>query len=289
MRKWLLKVALMIGALLTLISLGVRNESVSAQAPEGLGLAVSLDVISELIVDSKGIVVGIMPRFYPHEDITVRVYVINHSQQPLPVETPNFDWRQQLRVNLERWKGGVGEPITYRPSKWMSEPARFRLLRAVRQISPPYWKPGEKFVGIPKGILGSEMLAPGEEIVAIVVVTGKDGKRPKPGIYRVAVALGASGEWGRTIEFEVREELTDEDRMNSLYHKAVRARWAKKYKEAETVLIELIALQPNNARFYAEMGAVAEDRGDYQRAIDCYKTAIRLLEEGKDPYARNRR
>ncbi len=251
----------------------------SAQSEAGLGLSLSLNVISDFTADGRGTV----SRFYSDEDISVRIYVINHGQNPASVETPNFDWRQQLRVNLERWKGGAGEAITYHPSKWESEPARIRVLRATRQISPPYRKPSDKTTGVPEGLLGHTMLAAGEEIVAVVAVTDENGKRPKSGTYRVAAALGASGRFGRTIDFEVREVLTEEDRKNSLFHRGVRARWAKQYDEAERRLKELLVLNPNSTRAYAEMGAVAQDRGQYQRAIELYRKTISLIEADADP------
>jgi hypothetical protein len=252
--------------------------SATAQGEQGLGLALSLDVITDFTSDG-----GTAYRFYPHEDISAIIYVINHGQQPAPVETPNFDWRRQLRVNLERWNGAAGEAVIYHPSKWVSQPAHIEILRAPRQIRPSYRKPNDKIAGAPERLLDPTLLAPGEEIVAVVAVTDANGKRPKPGVYRVAVALGPSGRFGRTIDFEVREVLTERDRKNSFFHQGVRARWAKKYNQAERALKELLVLNPNSTAAYSEMGAVAQDGRNYQRAIEFYRKTISLIEAGTDP------
>jgi tetratricopeptide (TPR) repeat protein len=234
-------------------------------------------------------------RFYPHEDIYVVIYLTNQGERPVPVSTPEFNWHQHLQVNLERREEQEDKPQLEEDTntlqhlrvnlgqreneRWVSTPTRVRFIREFRQVHPRYREKLPESRPVAAG-----MLPPGEQIVAGVALTDENGKRPNPGIYRVTATFGSLGRFTRTIEFEVRETLTTEDRLNSLYHQGVRARWDKKYGEAERALKELIILHPTSARAHAELGAIKLDQGDYKAAVEWFRKAATLVQTAADPY-----
>jgi hypothetical protein len=105
-----------------------------------------------------------------------------------------------------------------------------------------------------------------------------------PGIYEVNVSfpLRPGHELTDRKTVEVRVPSSRADQMDSLLHKAIRARFDNRLRESQQLLNTLLGMSPQSSAAYTQLGSVFVAAGDCAAARDAFDKAIAIVQAGSD-------
>lgn len=214
--------------------------------------------------------------YYPGEEIKFRIILFNDQEEGLFLNSRGTKITQHILI---RW---VERPDERRQSILMFQPGN-----AYRGLNV---KPATRIEHItilgPKESISTEwalvakdesVLVPGEyEFRATYVLPDEIQKRLRGAGQRVVVHSAS-------FRFEVREPMTFEDRLETLYRAAVREYYLNRdHAKAVAKLKQLLAIYPTSSTAYSFLGDISFNLGEYTQAIRYGEKAIELLESGAD-------
>lgn len=206
---------------------------------------------------------GLQRVFYAGEELQIELNLFNRTSQPVAIGDPRTEhgWTRATEVKVTPLGGDVRDAL------------RITARATHYQVTGKGAAPSD-----------GTTLPPGQQVISGWTLTLNGGPLP---VGQYLLQADASRRWpalrsNREI-IDVREAVTRTEKLNQLYHHGVRARWGKRYAEAEKKLRELLELCPGSPHAHAELGAVYRDQKDYAKAITAIQNAIEILEAGTLP------
>jgi tetratricopeptide (TPR) repeat protein len=230
--------------------------SITAQREGGIGLVVipeSIDLMYQESAPNEYV-------FYSDEPVNIAIRLLN--QQDVALSLPAGQSLEQAVTRNVRAAGAATAAAPLDDVTWTKrQTAQYRLD-------------------------GTEPVPPGQHAELSWTLTRSSAQGMVPGRYEVRVELPIAIERGgqrrdvllsdsKTVE--IRRAVNRADRLDALLHAGIRHRWNKRFQEARQAFAEVLALNPNSAGAYAELGAISKGEGDCPRAISEYNRALEII------------
>uniref|UniRef100_A0A7C3PQX1 Tetratricopeptide repeat protein n=1 Tax=Oscillatoriales cyanobacterium SpSt-418 TaxID=2282169 RepID=A0A7C3PQX1_9CYAN len=213
--------------------------------------------------------------FFRGEPIYLELWLRNNTRRPIPISGSAGRWPDLISWKI--YKDGI--EIGAKMVKLLDLSAEVKLDSTGRPIVG-------KFVDM-------STLNPGEAVRKEITLTQRDGTNLTLGTYKISLlfeprSLGSqfplpNRQIPAGTDFGIKEIKTRNDKLNYYFHLVQIYRRKKEHKKAQTVINEMLKLNPNSIAAFLELGWLYYEQGKAEQAVEAINKAIKITEMNLDP------